>query len=132
LSPDDEFADFETWDVANLSGTSAKKPEMLEFEYARSALRTGLRLQQEIGVNPYQFGLNASTDADTGLATTREENYFGKYQATEPSDDRHSKDVIPASDPALRIITAQESAAGLTAVWARENTREAIFDALLR
>ncbi len=105
---------------------------MLQYEYARSALRLGLRIQQEIGVNPYQFGMNATTDAHTALATTREENYFGKYQATEPSDNRHNKDVIPADDPALRIVTAQESAAGLTAVWARENTRKAIFDALQR
>ncbi len=64
--------------------------------------------------------------------TTREENYFGKYKATEPSPDRHNGDVIPADDPALRIKTAQEVASGLTAVWARENTRGQIFDAMTR
>jgi hypothetical protein len=132
LSPDDEFADFERWDVGNLSGAGAKQPEMLQFEYARSALRLGLELGRELGVNPYKLGMNASTDTHTGLSTSREENYFGKYAHTEPSPDRFDRQVIPADDPALRIVTAQESASGMTAVWTRENTRDAIFDALTR
>ena len=132
LSPDDEFADFERWDVANLSGTVPKTPEMLRYEYARSALKVGLELKRDIGVNPYKFGLYGTTDAHTAIPTTREENYFGKYQHTEPSPNRHNGDVIPADDPALRIVTAQESASGLTAVWARENTRDEVFGALTR
>lgn len=132
LSPDDEFADFESWDVANLSGTASKEPEMLEHEYARSALRIGLRLRREIGVNPYKFGMYGTTDTHTAIPTTREDNYFGKYQHTEPSANRHNIDVIPAENPALRILTAQESAAGLTAVWARQNSRDEVFDALAR
>jgi len=76
--------------------------------------------------------MTGATDTHTALATTREENYFGKYQATEPSADRHNNEVIPADDPDLRILTSQESAAGLTAVWARNNTRQNIFDALTR
>jgi len=132
LSPEDEFADFETWDVGNLSGTAAKEEWMLQYEYARSALKLGLKLGKDLGVNPYKFGMNATTDTHTALPTSREENFFGKYQHTEPSPDRHNGEVIPADDPALRIMTAQESAAGLTAVWARENTRDAIFDSLTR
>ncbi|MCB1499236.1 MAG: DUF3604 domain-containing protein [Bauldia sp.] len=132
LSPDDEFADFERWDVGNISGSAPKKPEMLQYEYARSAFRLGLKLQREIGVNPYKMGLNASTDTHTGLSTSREENYFGKMAHTEPSADRFDREVVPAADPALRIVTAQESASGLTAVWSRENSRSAIFDALIR
>ncbi len=83
-------------------------------------------------LNLYKFGLSGATDSHTGLATTREENYFGKYQSTEPSPDRHNNEVIPADDPSLRILTSQEVASGLTAVWARENTRAAIFDAMKR
>ena len=105
---------------------------MLKYEYARSALKLGLKLGKEIGVNPYKFGMNATTDTHTALATTREENFFGKYQHTEPSPDRHNREVIPAADPSLRIVTAQEAASGLTAVWARENTRKEIFDAMKR
>ena len=105
---------------------------MLQYEYGRSALKLGLKLGDKLGVNPYKFGLTGATDAHTALATSREENYFGKYQHTEPSPDRHDRDVIPADDPALRILTSQEVASGLTAVWARENTREALFDAMKR
>ena len=132
LSPEDEFADFENWDVSNIAGTVPKTKEMLKYEYARSALRTGLKIEKEIGANPYKFGMTGSTDTHTALATSREENYFGKYYATEPSADRHNNEVIPAEDPKLRILTSQESAAGLTAVWSRENTRRDIFDALSR
>ncbi|MXU66033.1 DUF3604 domain-containing protein [Oceanomicrobium pacificus] len=132
LSPDDEFADFETWDVSNIAGSAPKTPEMLEFEYARSALKVGLRVEREIGVNPFKFGFYGATDTHTAIPTTREDNYFGKYQHTEPSPNRHNGEVIPADDPALRILTAQESAAGLTAVWARENTREEVFGAITR
>lgn len=132
LSPDDEFANFESWDVGNLSGTAPKSNEMLRYEYARSALKVGLEIEREIGVNPFKFGLYGTTDAHTALPTTREANYFGKYQHTEPSPNRHNIDVIPSDDPSLRILTAQESAAGLTAVWARENTRHEVFDAVAR
>ncbi len=105
---------------------------MLKFEYGRSALKVGLELGAKLGVNPYQFGFTGTTDTHTGLETTREENYFGKYKATEPGPDRHNTPVIPSDDPELQILTSQEAASGLTAVWARENTREAIFDSLVR
>ncbi|MEP4076244.1 DUF3604 domain-containing protein [Haloferula sp.] len=132
LSPDDEFANFENWDVGNIAGTVPKEKSMLRYEYARSALQVGLELEGRIGVNPYKFGMMAATDTHTALASSREENYFGKYRATEPSPTRHNNEVIPAKSPDLRILTSQESAAGLTAVWARENTRRHIFDALNR
>ncbi len=132
LVTEDEFADYETWDVGNLDGSAAKRDSMLQYEYGRSALKLGLKLEQEIGANPYKFGLSGASDSHTGLATTREENYFGKYKKTEPSPQRHDSEVIPAEDPALRVMTSQEVASGLTAVWARENTRGAIFDAMRR
>ncbi len=132
LSPNDEFADYENWDVGNLAGSAAKEKWMLQYEYGRSALKLGLKLGKQLGVNPYQFGLSAATDSHTALPTTREENFFGKYQHTEPSPDRHNREVIPADDPALRIMTSQEVASGLTGVWARENTRQSIFDAMRR
>jgi len=132
LSPEDEFADFENWDVGNLDGSGAKEDWMLQYEYARSALRLGLKLGAELGANPYKTGMSGASDTHTALATTRESNYFGKYQSTEPSPDRHNNEVIPADDPSLRILTSQESAAGLVGVWARENTRGEIFDAMRR
>jgi hypothetical protein len=132
LSSEDEFADYENWDRSNLDGSVAKTTDMLPHEYARSALKMGLEFSDTIGANPYKFGMVGASDSHTGLATTREENYFGKYQSTEPSANRHNNEVIPADDPALRILTSQEVASGLTAVWARENTRGEIFDSMRR
>ena len=132
LSNEDEFADYETWDVANIDGSAAKEESMLQYEYARSALKLGLQLGDRLGANPYQFGLTAASDTHTALATTREENYFGKYAQTEPSTERHGREVIPADDPDYRVMTSQEVASGLTAVWATANTREALFDAMRR
>ena len=132
LSPDDEFADFERWDVGNLDGSAPKEDWMLQYEYGRSALKLGLELEAKLGVNPYQFGFNASSDTHTGLPSTGENNYFGKMASAEPGPNRFEGEVIRAVDPALRIMKSQESAAGLTGVWARENTRDEVFDALLR
>jgi hypothetical protein len=132
LSPDDEFADYENWDVSNIAGSVPKQKSMLQHEYGRSALKLGLELGKQLGVNPFKFGLFGASDAHTALATTREENFFGKYQHTEPSPKRHGHEVIPADDPKLRILTSQEVASGLMAVWARENTRRDIFDAMKR
>ncbi len=85
LSPNDEFADYETWDKGNLDFSVPKKKEMLEFEYARSALKNGLKHEQQLGANPYKFGMVGSTDSHTGLATDDEDNYFGKTSAHEPN-----------------------------------------------
>ena len=78
LSPNDEFANFERWDKGNLDLSVLKKPEMLQYEYARRALENGLKLEKELGVNPYKFGMVGSTDAHTGLAAVGEDNFFGK------------------------------------------------------
>ena len=88
LSPTDEFANFERWDRGNLDLSADKKPEMLQYEYARSALKNGLKLEKELGVNPYKFGMIGSTDAHTSLATADSDNFFGKLPAYEPSPDR--------------------------------------------
>ena len=94
LSPEDEFADYENWDKANLIGTAAKEQSMLQHEYARSALKLGLQLEGRVGINPYKSGMIGSTDAHTSVATTREENYFGKFAKTEPSAERYLHEVI--------------------------------------
>ena len=78
LSPNDEFAGFEIWDKGNLNLSERKKNEMLQGEYARTALQTGLQLEQKLGVNPYKFGMIGSTDSHTSLATADDNNFFGK------------------------------------------------------
>jgi len=124
LSPNDEFADYGTWDAGNLDLSEAKKEEMLEFEYARSALKTGLKLETEFGVNPYKFGMIGSTDTHTGLATAEEDNNFGKVTASEPSKDRTTHPFIENQELGLKIMGWEALASGYAAVWAEENTRE--------
>ena len=133
LSPDDEFADYETWDDANLDGTEVKKPEMLQYEYARSALKRGLSLEKKLGVNPFKFGMIGSTDAHTALPAVEENNFFGKHSGVEPEPHRWEHVVIESPmDPDLTVLGWQQAASGYAAVWAEENTREAIFDAMAR
>jgi hypothetical protein len=132
LSPNDEFADFERWDKGNLDGSAAKKKEMLELEYARSALKNGLKLEQSLGVNPYKFGLIGSTDAHTGLAAVEEENFFGKTTPQEPGPERMLATFFGNPKTGVTIMDWEVAAAGYAAVWATENTREAIWDAMER
>jgi len=132
LSPDDEFADFENLDVGNISGKDAKTNDMLPKEYARSALMEGLRLEKKLGVNPYKFGMVGSTDAHNAIPSTREENNFGKAHIAEPTADRYEHFLIKGEKPELSIMVEDLGAAGLAAVWARENTRESIWDAIAR
>jgi Protein of unknown function (DUF3604) len=133
LSPEDEFADFQTWDFGNLDLSGAKTPEMLPGEYARSGLLRGLQLEAELGVNPFKFGLQAGTDTHTALSTVDEDNFFSTFTTYEPSAERATH---PAkSNQALGIegyAGWQYSAAGITVVSAPENTRGAIFDAMER
>jgi hypothetical protein len=134
LSPDDAFADYETWDMGNLDLSQAKTPEMLPGEYARSALKRGLELELESssGTNPYKFGMIGSTDTHTALSTAAENNFFGKTANKEPRPGRST--AKEKSNPALGIKREswQTVASGVTAVWARENTRGQIFDAMQR
>jgi hypothetical protein len=132
LSPNDEFADYELWDKSNLDGSAPKKKEMLEFEYARSALKHGLKLEQQLGTNPYKFGLIGSTDAHTGLAAIEEEGFFGKTASQEPSPERLHKVFFGDPKTGVKVMDWEVGASGYAAVWATENTREAIFDAMQR
>jgi len=130
LSPNDEFADYETWDKGNLDLSELKKNEMLEFEYARAALKNGLKLGKDLGTNPYKFGLIGSTDSHTGLATAEEDNFFGKASNAEPSPERAAHPFVKSEK--ATIMTWETVASGYAAVWAQENTRASIFDAMER
>ena len=126
LSPDDPFADFETYPYLIQRTPGEYKPE--EGDYIRSALRRGLSLQRTLGVNPYQFGVIGSSDAHTGLSSAEEDNFQGKM----------ATDSIPANkdqrwgDNANRTFGWAMSASGMAAVWAETNTRESIVAAMKR
>ena len=130
LSPDDEFADYETWDQGNLDLSDLKTDDMLEFEYARSALGVGLQLEKRLGTNPYKFGMIGSTDTHTGLAAIEENSFFGKHSGSEPSAKRFEHPMAKVGD--LEYAGWSMTASGFAGVWATENTREAISDAMMR
>ena len=130
LSPDDAFADYETWDAGNLDLSEAKTPEMLQYEYAREALKNGLLLEKRFGTNPYKFGLVGSTDSHTALSTAEEDNFFGKASNVEPKPDRMMHPFAQTKNGTYQGY--ELVASGYTGVWAKENTRAAIWDAMDR
>jgi len=152
LSPTDEFADYEIWNSwigkALMPGMSKKEwPKTMPGAYARSALKRGLQIEQKVGVNPYKFGMIGSTDSHTSLATAEEDNFWGKMgPGGNPSAGRWkgpwggSIDLqavtgggeLNADDLQSLPLNWTTAASGLAAVWARENTREALFDAMRR
>ena len=129
LSPNDEFADYETWDKMTIGGLP-NSPENFPFEYARSALKNGLALEAKLGTNPFKFGFIGSTDSHTALAAVEEDNFFGKHSGVEPSAERMMSPVAKVRDQV--VLGWEMSASGYAGVWATENTREALWDALKR
>ncbi|MGL6209922.1 MAG: DUF3604 domain-containing protein, partial [Paracoccaceae bacterium] len=132
LSPEDEFAGYETWDNGNLDLTEAKTPDMLAGEYVRSGLLRGLLLEKELGVNPFKFGLVGATDTHNGLTTVDDDNFFSKFVSYEPGPERSTHLSKANAELGLDRWGWQYSSAGLTAVWAEDNTRPALFDAMTR
>jgi hypothetical protein len=129
LAPTDEFADFEIWDKGNLN-VVPKEPGMIQYEYARQALKRGLALEEEFGTNPFKFGMVGSTDDHTGISSAEENNFFGKFPASEPGPERSTANAFDFDGRTIKDW--QLGASGLTAVWAAENTRAAIWDAMKR
>jgi Protein of unknown function (DUF3604) len=130
LSTTDEFAaGYELWDRGNLN-LIPKKPGMIEHEYLRQALKNGLKVEQDLGANPFKYGMAAGTDTHNGLTAAEEDNFFAKFVSAEPRPDRWSEDALKFQG---RIVKGWEmTAAGRTAVWATENTRAALWDAMKR
>jgi hypothetical protein len=134
ISPDDEFADFETWDKGNIIVTKRTSPEKMRFEYSRSALKLGLAQEKKLGANPFKFGMIGATDSHTSFSNAEEDNFLGKYGTATPAKDRWSKKFPPLTIPGVleQFSEWESSQSGLAAVWAKENTREAIWDAMKR
>lgn len=135
LSPSDEFASFgdEGWDHGNLPLTNRETDAMKPSEYVREALKQGLLIEQQRGANPYSFGVIGSTDAHTGLSAVEEDNFWGKHSGNEPRPERLSQITRrnPHDAEVYRVGWEYQSG-GYAAVWAEENTRDAIFDAMQR
>ena len=152
LSPDDEFADYGTWDSEAGMTPAPHEDWMYEGEYVRSGLARGLAVEETLGVNPFAFGLIGSTDSHTGLATADDEDFWGKFNSNEPAPTRAAepwaKNFLPQEgteayrqfqaagfvdrERPTQSMTWRLVASGFAAVWAKENTRAALFDAMRR
>lgn len=132
LSPNDEFAGFGVagWEMNNLIGNQAKTPNMFAGEYVREALKRGLMLEAQMGVNPYKFGVIGSTDTHTGLSTADDNQFFGKHSGNEPNPKRVMQEQNLGTNRGR--FGWHYLASGYAAVWAKANTRAAIFDAMQR
>jgi len=133
LSPNDEMAGFgvKGWEIGNLPLTAKTEDDMLAGNYVREALKRGLSLEQQLGVNPYAFGLIGSTDSHTSLATADEDNFWGKHTGNEQANESRAVD---AQNLGTRVgrFGWHYLAGGYAAAWARGNTRAEIFDAFAR
>jgi hypothetical protein len=127
LSPTDEFANFEIWDEGNITLSAPKQSWMLRYEYARSSLLEGLKHEGQIGVNPFKFGMIGSSDSHTGYSAVAENDFWGKFPESEPQADRAYAKMAGQLQQSWEL-----GASGLAAVWAPENTREALFAAFQR
>jgi hypothetical protein len=133
ISPNDEFADYGVagWEYGNL--TLEDKPlskEMMPTNYLRSGLLKGMMYEQKLGVNPFKFGFIGGTDVHNSLTAIEEDNFYGKHVNQEPRPDRWSHVSKPGFGKTR--YTYHYTAAGYAAVWATENTREALWDAMKR
>jgi hypothetical protein len=131
LSPNDEFADYESWDRSNIGFTVPHQDDWFAGEYARSGLRRGLEVQAKVGANPYRFGMIGSTDSHTALPTADEDDFWGKMSINEPGPERWQT-TLTGRPLDVQVFQWQMAASGYAAVWAQENTRASIFDAMER
>lgn len=132
LSPTDEFADYENWDWANLDVTEAKTPEMIANEYVRNVLKNGLSFAQDGQTNPFKLGFVGGSDIHTGLTTQNDNNFFGAFTWMEPSATRATTLAKENIELGISYKGWQYATPGPTAVWATENTRAGVFDAMER
>ena len=133
LSPNDEFADFGIagWEYGNLTlEDEPETPEMRGTTYLRGGLLRGLELEASMGANPFKFGMIGGSDVHNSLTSIEEDNFFGKLIIQEPHPERW--DHVSKEGFGLTRYTWHYTAAGYAAVWATENTREAIWDAMYR
>ncbi len=129
LSTDDEFADYELWDRGNLVLKPKESKEALKYEYWREGLKSGMRIKQELGVNPFMYGSNSASDTHTGLSSVDESEFYGKFKTVEPSnEERWNFPLISGNGD--NYLGWEMAASGIMGVWAESNTREDIWDAM--
>ena len=132
LAPEDEFADFERFDFYLQAFPQAQGYKAQQGDTVRSALKSGLELQDSIGVNPFKFGMIGSTDAHTSVASAEEPNFWGKVATDSTPATKRRDDPDGYADGKQSFNGWSMSASGLAAVWSEDNTRQAIVAAMKR
>jgi hypothetical protein len=135
MAPNDEFIGYGIagWDYGNLPLTAALTKGMMPTNYVREGLKRGLEHQGTLGANPFKFGVIGSLDAHNSIPSIGADSFFGKMPSQEPSPDRWEQaSSLAAGGLGKRRYTWHYLSAGYAAVWATENTREAIWDAMMR
>jgi len=126
LSPEDEFANFQLWNHLLASNKVSK----IDGSYLRQAYARGQEIESRIGVNPFKYGLIGATDFHSGISATEENNYPGGHGTIDSQAD--PKKLFATGDSMTGEAPTVITAGALTGVWAEQNTRESIFDALRR
>jgi hypothetical protein len=128
LSPTDEFAGFELWDYT--LSADFERPSHPRGSYVRQALLDGMSQAAGGAGNPFKYGFIGDTDTHNAAASNEEFNFTGKFAFENNAKERLTG--VPGA-PAGQIQQIQEfSSGGLAGVWAPENTREAIWNAMQR
>jgi len=129
LSPNDEFADYELWDRGNLVLKPKESKEDWKYEYWREGLKSGMRIEQELGVNPFMYGSNSGTDTHTGISSTDESEFYGKFKTVEPNNtERWDFPLVAGNNDEYKGW--EMAASGIMGVWAESNTREDIWEGM--
>jgi hypothetical protein len=122
LSPNDEFASFEMFpNMINVG-----MPSQVKYGFMRQGLVEGMIHEQKLGFNPFKYGIVAGSDSHAAYTPNEEFNFHGTHALL---DDTPQKRLNPNKN-ASGDVAAAVGSAGITAVWAEENTREAIFDGM--
>ena len=128
LSPNDEFASYELFEVIlGLPGDSGRI-DRVHGSYGRQALKDGIAMQDQRGYNPYKFGMAGGSDSHNSAMAYRHDNFFGMHADADGTVERRFAGVLIGGTMDVRL----ENPGGLTGVWAEENTRDALWDAMYR
>jgi hypothetical protein len=122
LSPNDEFADFELFN----NMINVGQPSQIWGGFFRQGLAQGMILEEKLGSNPYKMGLVGGADSHSAYSNNEEFGFHGSHGATDDTPQKRlNPGMSPSGEPAAIVSTA-----GLTAIWAEENTRASLFDAM--
>ena len=125
MAPNDEFAyDFELW-TKPVAGPGTVK--VVETNYVRNAFRNGIALEQQLGVNPFKYGVVGGGDIHTSIVSHEEYQHTGEHNLKSGTPEERLLQSTPGEPSKI-----EQGSAGLSCVWAEENTRESIWDAMNR